>query len=119
MRWNDRFNAPWVRLGGARLCLDCDVIYNADSCPICDSRQSYWITEAIPALRPYYDKERKDGAWEMQVISGGKSGSNGRRIGRGPGFGVLAATFSTLRGRLRHSCQCLSAETAATTKIGG
>ena len=100
MRWNDRFNTPWVRLGGALLCLDCDVIYNADSCPICDSRQSYRITGAIPALHPYYEKERKDRPWEMKVISGGKSGRNGRRIGGASGSGVLAATLSSLKGRL-------------------
>ncbi len=115
MRWNDRFNTPWVRLGGARLCLDCDVIYNADSCPICDSRQSYWITEALPALRPYYENERKDPPWEMKVISGGK---NGRRIGGGSGPGVLVATLSSLRGRLHHSCPDKTASSAI-TKLGG
>ena len=51
MVWNDRFTkTARFQLAAARLCLDCEVVYEGDSCPACDSRIFYKLTDAIPAM---------------------------------------------------------------------
>jgi len=51
MVWNDHFNkTARFQLAAARLCLDCEVVYEGDSCPACDSRIFYKLTDAIPAM---------------------------------------------------------------------
>jgi len=51
MVWDDRFkNTARLQLAAARLCLDCEVVYHGDSCPACDSRIFYKLTDAIPAI---------------------------------------------------------------------
>lgn len=53
MNWNfwKRFEyRACFRLARARLCLDCDVIFEAEQCPVCGARSFVPVTRWIPPL---------------------------------------------------------------------
>ena len=100
-----------MRLGVARLCLDCEEVHDTDRCPVCGSETfaflKRWVTPAasplkaprgeqdIPATKrvePTTERVEQVNAYEQLLKPDGPRSRKGRLIARGAlGLAVLGA----------------------------
>lgn len=46
-RLMEKLNTPCIYLSSAKLCIDCDLIYDGRRCPKCDREQFVWLSKVL------------------------------------------------------------------------
>jgi hypothetical protein len=84
-----------VQLKGARLCLDCDEIHEAQQCPVCASETFAYLARWIPSperrVRPRADPPPEAAVYRRLLVADAIRPKAGRLLKRGAvGFAALS-----------------------------